>query len=116
MGYRPYQAFFPSPGGTRPVLVGVATARVSLDGYDGRQLEMYNSGTAVVFVQLGDSSVTATTGTASATAPTAGSYAIGPGAIVMISRAKPEGGTYTHMAHISGTAAQTLYVTPGQGI
>lgn len=116
MGYRPYQAFFPEPGGTRPVLVGVASARVSLDNYDGRQLELYNSGTAVVFVKLGDVTVTATTGTAHATTPTAGSYAIGPGAVVMVSRAKPEGGTYTHMAHISGTAAQTLYVTPGNGI
>lgn len=116
MAYRPYQPFFPSPGGTRPVLVGTSTARISLDNYDGRQLELYNSGTAVVFVQFGSVTVDATTGTASATAPTAGSYAVGPGAVVMISRAKPEGGTYTHMAHISGTAAQTLYVTPGQGV
>lgn len=116
MAYRPYQAFFPSPGGTRPILVGTSSARVSMDNWDGRQIELYNSGTAVVFIRLGDSSVTATTGTASATTPTAGSYAIGPGAIVMISRAKPEGGTYTHIAHISGSAAQTLYATPGTGI
>jgi hypothetical protein len=115
MSYRPYAPFFPEQGGTRPVLVGVASARISLDNFDGRHLELYNSGTAVVFVKLGDVTVTATTGTASATAPTAGSYAVGPGVVVIVSRTRPEGGTYTHMAHISGTAAQTLYVTPGQG-
>ena len=116
MGYRPIPPFFPEQGGTRPVLVGTSSARISLDNFDGPALELYNSGTAVVFVELGDSSVAATTGTASATTPTAGSYAVGPGVVVIIRRTRPEGGTYTHMAHISGTAAQTLYVTPGTGI
>jgi hypothetical protein len=115
MSYRPLPPFFPEQGGTRPVLVGTSSARISLDNFDGRSLELYNSGTAVVFVQMGDVTVTASTGTASATTPTKGSYAVGPGVVVIISRARPEGGTYTHMAHISGTAAQTLYVTPGQG-
>lgn len=116
MAYRAAQPFSPEAGGTRPVLVGTSSARISLDAFDGRQLELYNSGTAIVFVQLGSSTVTASTGTASATAPTAGSYPIGPGAIVLISKERPEGVVPTHMAHISGTAAQTLYVTPGKGV
>jgi hypothetical protein len=115
MSYRPIRPFSPEAGGTRPVLVGTSSARISLDGFDGRHLELYNSGTAVVFVQLGTSAVTASTGTASATAPTKGSYPIGPGIVVIISRERFEGASPTHLAHISGTAAQTLYVTPGTG-
>jgi hypothetical protein len=110
--FKPYEPFTPEAGGTRPVLVGVASARVSLDGYAGDHLELFNSGSAVVFVQFGTVTVTASTGTAHATTPTKGSYPIGPGIVVMVKRERE----YTHMAHISGTAAQTLYVTPGTGI
>lgn len=109
--FRTTRPFAPEAGGTRPVLVGTSTARIALTGFGGDHLELYNSGTATVFVQLGISTVNATTGTASATAPTAGSYPVGPGIVVMIRKERE----HTHMAHISGTAAQTLYVTPGQG-
>lgn len=112
MDFRNSRPFVPEPGGTRPVLVGTGTARVSLDGYGGDHLELFNSGTVPVFVQFGDVTVTATTGTASATTPTKGSYAIGAGIVVIIRKVRES----THMAHISGTAAQTLYVTPGTGV
>lgn len=104
-------AFTPQDEGTIPVLVGVASARISLSTALGDQFELYNSGTAVVYIRWGDSSVAATTGTASATAPTAGSYPIGAGAILLVTRPP----SATHLAHISGTAAQTLFVTPGNG-
>lgn len=101
----------PQDEGTLPVLVGTSSARIVCPVGVGRQIEFFNSGSAAVFVRFGGSTVAATTGTASATAPTAGSYVIGPGVVLMIT--KPEGAT--HMAHISGTAAQTLYYTPGTG-
>jgi hypothetical protein len=104
-------AFTPQDEGTLPVLVGVASARISLSACKGDQFELYNSGTVPVFIRWGDSSVAATTGTSSATAPTAGSYAIAPGAIYLTTRPA----NATHLAHISGSAAQTLYVTPGNG-
>lgn len=97
--------------GTIPVLVGVASARVAMATWLGNQVELENSGTARVFIRFGDSTVVATTGTASATTPTAGSYSIGPGLCKIVTRPV----SATHMAHISGTAAQTLYCTPGNG-
>jgi hypothetical protein len=110
--YKPYPAFYPEAGGTRPVLVGTSTARISLENFDGRHLELYNSGTAIVFVQFGTVTVNATTGTASATAPTKGSYPVGPGMTLTVAYEREA----THLAHIAGTAAQTLYVTPGRGL
>lgn len=104
-------AFTPQDGGTFPVTVGTGTARVSCSAWLGSQVEFENHGSAAVFVRFGDSAVEATAGSASATAPTAGSYVIGPGVVKIITRPA----NATHMAHISGTAAQTLYVTPGQG-
>lgn len=103
--------FSPQPGATMPVLVGVASARVPVAMLGGLQMELENSGSAYVFIQFGDVTVTASTGTASATAPTNGSYQIGPGICKLVT--VPVG--TTHMAHISGTAAQTLYATPGNG-
>jgi hypothetical protein len=104
-------AFTPQDEGTIPILVGVASAVVSLSTALGDQFELYNSGTVPVFIRWGASNAAATTGTASATAPTKGSYPVAPGAILLVTR--PPGAT--HLAHISGTAAQTLYVTPGNG-
>jgi hypothetical protein len=104
-------AVTPQDEGTIPILVGVASARVALSAALGDQFELYNSGSAVVFIRWGTVAVAATTGTASATAPTAGSYPVAPGAILLVTRPPAA----THLAHISGTAAQTLYVTPGNG-
>lgn len=104
-------AFTPQDAGTLPVTVGVASAIISLAACKGDQIEFENHGSAAVFVRFGDSSVAATVGVASATSPTAGSYVIGPGVVKLITRPL----SATHMAHISGTAAQTLYVTPGNG-
>ncbi|MDQ2987423.1 MAG: hypothetical protein M3R13_12030 [Armatimonadota bacterium] len=97
--------------GTIPVLVGTSSAAIALPANIGPQLELENSGAARVFVRFGGSTVAATAGTAHATAPTLGSYSIGPGLRKIITRPQ----NATHMAHISGTAAQTLYVTPGTG-
>jgi hypothetical protein len=106
-----YAPLIPQDGGTLPVLAGTSSARITLPVGVGPQLEMENAGSDTIFVRFGGSSVTATAGTASATAPTAGSYPIGPGLCKVIT--VPAGAT--HMAHISGTAAQTLYITPGTG-
>jgi hypothetical protein len=103
--------FTPNDEATLPVLVGVASARIALAAVLGSAFEFFNSGSANVFIRFGDSTVAATTGSASATAPTAGSYVIGPGIVILVQRPP----SATHMAHISGTAAQTLYLTPGNG-
>lgn len=104
-------AFTPQDEGTLPITVGVASARISLANCKGPQIEFENHGTVAVYVRFGDSAVAATTGTPSATAPTAGSYVIGPGVVKLITVPA----NATHMAHISGTAAQTLFLTPGMG-
>jgi hypothetical protein len=103
--------FKPQQGTTLPVLVGVASARVALSARAGAQIELSNSGSVSVFVAFGDVNVVTTVGVAHATAPTAGGYEVGPGICKLVT----VNSDVTHMAHISGTAGQTLYVTPGVG-
>jgi hypothetical protein len=108
-----YGPLIPQDEGTLPVLVGTSSAVITLPVGVGPHVELFNSGSAAVFIRFGRAStVAATTGTASATAPTPGSYVIGPGVVLMITVPS----WATHMAHISGTAAQTLYYTPGTGM
>lgn len=107
-----YGPIIPQDGGTLPITVGTSSARILLPVNVGPHLELENHGSVAVFIRFGGSSVAATTGTPSATAPTPGSYVIGAGVCKVITI--PPGAT--HMAHISGTAGQTLYVTPGTGV
>lgn len=104
-------AFSPNDEATLPITVGVVSARIPLAAVIGTVFEFFNNGTVPVAIRFGDSTVAATLGAASATAPTAGSYIIGPGVVELVTRPT----SATHMAHISGTAAQTLYLTPGYG-
>lgn len=106
-----YGPIIPQDEGTLPVTVGVTSARIALPAGIGPHLELENHGNFAVFIRFGGSGVTATTGTPSATAPTPGSYVIGAGVCKVITLPP----NVTHMAHISGTAAQTLYITPGTG-
>ena len=90
---------FKATGDTVNVSVSGSSARVAL-GHGGPHFEIYNSDTAVSFINFGDSSVEATT--------TAG-RPVGPG--VTLVTAIPLGAT--HIAAI-GTAGK-IYATPGTG-
>jgi hypothetical protein len=92
---------------SQTITVGVASAATALNGSTSNMrvvLELQNAGSAVVFVEPGFSS--------GITATVAASYPVMPGQSKLIT--VPAG--TTHLATISGTASQTLYVTNGMGI
>lgn len=88
---------------TITVTVGLASAAQALTGAPtGRSdVRLYNAGTVPVFIKFGASDVTVTTGNG---------VPIPAGAVEVLNA-----GNATHVATISGTAAQTLYVTSGDG-
>lgn len=79
-----------------------ATALATAGADNLRQIEIQNNGSAVVFVESGISTVVATV---------AASYPVLPGQskVVTIQR------THTHIAAISASGTQTLYVSVGFG-
>lgn len=91
---------------TVAITVGVTTATTALPTGGGRQVQLTNRGTADIFVNFGGSGVTVAIPTG-----TAGGAPVTPGSILVYT--PPEGAT--HIATISGTASQTLYVTTGSG-
>lgn len=91
---------------TIAITVGTSSSTTKLPVGGGRQVMLCNRGTADIFFNLGGSNVTVAVPTG-----TAGGCPIPPGAIATFTT--PEGAT--HIACISGTAAQTLYVTTGDG-
>jgi hypothetical protein len=103
---RPLNPFTPA-NPTSTITVGVASAATALVGSTGNMravVELQNAGSAVVFVDFGSSS--------GITTAVASGYPILPGQSKLITI---HAGA-THIATISGTAAQTLYVTVGMGI
>lgn len=94
------------PNTTVAVTVALTTAAVKLPPGGGRNVMLANRGSADIFFNFGDSSITVAVPTA-----TAGGSPVPPGAIITCT--PPEGAT--HIATISGTASQTLYVTTGDG-
>jgi hypothetical protein len=102
---RPLNPFTPA-NPTSTITVGVASAATALVGSTGNMravVELQNAGSAVVFVDFGLSGMVTTVATG---------YPILPGQSKLITI----GAGLTHVATISGTAAQTLYVTVGMGI
>lgn len=91
---------------SQTVTVGVASAATALNNSSSvirHSLEVQNAGTAVVFIEFGFGS--------GVTAAVATSYPILPSQRKVITI--PNG--VTHIGTISGSAAQTLYLTVGQG-
>lgn len=91
---------------TIAITVGVATATTKLPVGGGRQVMLLNRGSADIAFNLGGSAITVALPTGAA-----GGAIVSPGAYLVVTT--PEGAT--HIATISGTAAQTLYVTCGDG-
>lgn len=90
-----------SPQATATLSATSSSDRVALAG-TGSQIVIQNAGPNVVFVQLGDSTVTAAV---------ASGFPVFNGASVQISRAG-----HTHLAGIcAATQTATVYATPGEG-
>jgi hypothetical protein len=94
--------FQPSTLRTQTITVGTSATNTALTTPLCDFYEFNNDGTAAVFVEwsTAGSVVTATTTT---------SYPILAGQCKMV----PRPANFTHLNNISGTASQTLYVTPG---
>jgi hypothetical protein len=94
------------PNTTVSITVGVASAATKLPEGGGRNVLLINRGAVDIAYNFGSSAATVALPTA-----TAGGAIVPPGACMTVTT--PEGST--HIATISGTAAQTLYVTTGDG-
>ena len=107
------EAQFPfAPGASNNVLITVAatTATVALPVGSGDVLELTNDGSVAVFVSIGTSAITATI---PLNGGAAGSYPILAGQSKCVTM--PRTNHPTHIATISGTASQPLYVSRGTG-
>ena len=89
---------------TQTITVGTSSTNTALNFPDGDTYEFNNDGTATVFVEWSTSGSPVTT-----TVTT--SYPILPGQCKVLKKPRDA----THLANISGTASQTLYVTSGSG-
>lgn len=92
---------------TKIVTAGTSTAAVTLPTGGGRNVMLANRGSADIFFNFGPSTITV----AIPSGATQGGACIPPGAVYTCT--PPEGAT--HIATISGSASQTLYVTAGTG-
>lgn len=92
-----------SPGLTVTLAVTTTTGAVALGAGVGSVVEVQNTGTSLMFVKIGRSTVTATTA----------DYPVQPGHSKMVTRAP---NVDTHIAAITGTSTATLYATVGEGI
>jgi hypothetical protein len=93
--------FAPNVAGSVTITVTDSSAATALVG-TGAQVMLHNAGSAIVFVNFG---------TSTATAAVATGTPIPVGAIMVLTKKAAD----THIATISGTTGQTLYVTTGEG-
>ena len=93
--------FQPATNRTQVITVGTSATNTPLTTPTSDFYEFNNDGTATVFIEWSSTSVV--------TAAVTTSYPILPGQCKML----PRPSFATHLNHISGTASQTLYVTPG---
>lgn len=98
--------FCPDPRGTTQITASTSSSRVALAN-SGEQVRVINNSTDDVFIELGDSSVTA----AVPSGATAGSMRVKPGAIEVFTR-KP---VFTHVAGITSSGGGTVDFTTGSG-
>ena len=83
-----------------------ATGRVNISTNGGRQVRLYNSGTVIIFVKFGDSTVNA------ATTDTP----IPPGAVEVLTYDRLLSGANNYVAGITAAGSGTLYITVGEGL
>ena len=98
--------FQPVAAGTVNIDVGAASANVLVaSGNAHRQVEIMNNGTATVWINHGDSAVTAALATGKP---------IGPGVDMVLTFPSSDGVIY--IAAIAAAATGKIYFTPGSGI
>jgi hypothetical protein len=95
-------AFKPAPAGTVNIAAGTSTGNVQVQtGGEARHVRVFNSGAVIVFVEFGQSGVTASTST---------SAPVAPGSVEIFSS------PYPYAAAITASSTATVYFTPGEGI
>lgn len=99
---------FPLGAGTVALAVTGTTANVALALNGAISVAVTNAGTAIAFVKLGASGITAAVPTG--VGASAGDYPVLPGCQVMLDR-----GGATTLAAITAGGTTTLYVTTGDG-
>lgn len=97
-----------TPGPTYAIGATNSSVAVAIGSTNvGNTIWLYNSGSVVVYVALGASTIEAAVAT---TAWTMGSMPVPPGVLMAISR-----GDQTHIATITASGTTTLNVTVGEG-
>ena len=95
-------AFRPDVAATVNLAATTASSRVQVQpSHQSRHVRIFNSGTVTVFIEAGDSTITASASTG---------MPIAAGTVEIISA--PSG----YIAAITSTGTATLYFTPGEGI
>lgn len=97
-----------TPGDTVTLNCTTTTGRVSLTGHNGkgkRQVRIYNSGSEIAFVNIGDDTVESTTA----------KFPVPPGAVEVIT-VQDAAGSQRYMAGITSTGTTTLFATVGEGL
>lgn len=98
-------AFLPIPESTANITVGAASARVAVPARAGGSIRIMNNGTATVWVNFGDGTVTASMTTG---------MPIGPGSVEVVEA--PEITGTLNAAAIAAAATGIVYFTPGEGM
>ena len=91
--------FVPNKANTVSISATTSTNRVALSGA-GKAVRIYNSGATPVFLQIGDSTVVATTSNMPLAAGATENFGINK--------------NITHIAAITGTGTTTVYITRGE--
>ena len=97
-----FNSFSPTAAGSVTITAGTSSAATALTHPGRSRVVVYNNGDAVVFFEFGASNITAAVATG---------YPVGPGMKETLS-IDPAA---THVATISGSASQTVYVSVGAG-
>lgn len=91
-----------TPGATVSLSATTSSSRVALSG-GGKSVEIQNTGSVTVFVNLGDSSVSAATT----------DYPVLAGMCKVITR---DPNAHTNIAGITASGSATVYFTAGEGV
>lgn len=97
------QPFRPFAANTVNISVSASSQRVEIDNCDS--VRIMNNGTATVWVDFGDGTVTAALATG---------VPVGPGVTEVLKF--PAGGARLYVAVIAAGATGSIYFTPGEGI
>lgn len=98
------QPFYPNRAATVNIDVSSSSQSIAIGTPDA--VRIFNNGTATVWCQFGDSTVTATTSTG---------FPVGPG-VTEVLRSRNADGSKLYIAAIAAGSTGKIYFTPGDGI